>query len=468
MTPGLAAEGIMSVSRRSFIRASGAALALGAGWPLTRALPLVARAPDQAVRLIAAATDIDVGTGAPWRTWAYNGQVPGPDIRATEGQRLRVTLENRLTEPTTIHWHGLPVPSSMDGVPDVSQRAVQPGETFSYEFDVPASGTFFYHSHVGFQLDRGLSGPLIVRPRDGGTAPGEDREQVLVFDDWLKLAPQPGGSGGSMMGGGGPTYDGYLLNGRVGAAAAPLTIARGERLRLRLINASSATTFRVGITGHRLRVTHADGQPVAPVEVDTIVLGMGERYDATVTGADSGAWHLVAGPVDSLLPGVVAPFLYPGYEPLRAPLVVWPTALRTGRTLSYEDVQPRGGLLALPFPTRSVALVLSGGMSMMGSDAWTINGERYPKAPPLLVREGEWIRLEMQNRSMVRHPMHLHGHFFRLVTARGLSGLKDTVLVEPMERRDVVFQADLPGRWLLHCHHTYHMAAGMARLVEYV
>ena len=117
----------------------------------------------------------------PWRTWAYNGQVPGPEIRVTEGQRLRVTLENRLPEPTTIHWHGLPVPAEMDGVPDVSQRPVRPGETFTYEFDVPASGTFFYHSHVGLQLDRGLSGPLIVTPRDDGAAPGEDREQVLVL-----------------------------------------------------------------------------------------------------------------------------------------------------------------------------------------------------------------------------------------------------------------------------------------------
>ncbi len=458
----------MSIDRRSFLRVSSAPLALAAGWRLARAIPLLARSSDLEVRLVAAASDIDVGTGTPWRTWAYNGQVPGPEIRVTEGQRLRVTLENRLPEPTTIHWHGLPVPTEMDGVPDVSQRPVRPGETFIYEFDVPASGTFFYHSHVGLQLDRGLSGPLIVKPRDDGAAPGEDREQVLVFDDWLKSAPQPGGSGGSMMGGGGPAYDGYLLNGRAGSAATPVTITRGERLRLRIINASSATTFRVGITGHRLRVTHADDQPIAPVDADTIVLGMGERYDATVTGADPGAWQLVAGTVDSPVPGVVAPFLYSGYQPPRAPLAVWPAALRAGRTLGYEDVQPESGLRALPFPARSLPLVLSGGMGMMGGDAWMINGERYPNASPLRVREGEWIRLEMQNRSMVRHPMHLHGHFFRLVNTRGLSSLKDTVLVDPMERRDVVFQADHRGRWMFHCHHAYHMEAGMARIVEYV
>ncbi|MEO8681122.1 MAG: multicopper oxidase family protein [Vicinamibacterales bacterium] len=455
----------MSIDRRSFLRAGRAPLALAAGWQLFRAIPLVARSPDLEVRLVAAAADIDVGASTAWRTWAYNGQVPGPEIRVTEGQRLRVTLENRLPEPTTIHWHGLPVPPDMDGVPDVSQGAVPPGGTFAYEFDVPASGTFFYHSHVGLQLDRGLLGPFIVTPRDGAAG---DREHVLVFDDWLKNAPQPDGSGGSMMGGGGPTYDGYLLNGRAGTAAAAVTIERGERLRLRFINASAATTFRVGITGHRLRVTHADGQPIAPIEADTIVLGMGERYDATVTGADPAAWQIVAGPVDSVVPGVVAPFLYPGYQPLRVAPSVWPAALRTGHTLTYEDIQPEGGLLALPSPTRSLPLVLSGSMGMMAAEAWMINGERYPNASPLLVREGEWIRLEMQNRSMVRHPMHLHGHFFRLVNGRGRSSLKDTVLVEPMGRQDVIFQADHPGRWMFHCHNAYHMEAGMARVVEYL
>jgi len=112
-------------------------------------------------------------------------------------------------------------------------------------------------------------------------------------------------------------------------------------------------------------------------------------------------------------------------------------------------------------------LVLSGGMGMIGG-AWTINGERYPTAAPLTVREGEWVRLELWNQSMVRHPMHLHGHFFRLATGGRLSALKDTVLVDPMDRRDVLFQANHPGRWLFHCHHAYHMEAGMARLVEYV
>ncbi len=458
----------MNIDRRAFLREGRTAVALAATWRVAPGLPLFAQAPAREMRLAAAPSDIDVGSGTPWRTWAYNGQVPGPEIRVREGERLRVILENRLPEPTTIHWHGLPVPADMDGVPDVSQRAVQPGETFTYEFDVPASGTFFYHSHVGLQLDRGLSGALVVMPHDGGDAPAATREAVLVFDDWLRQAPMLGGtSPGGMMGGGGPVYDGYLLNGRTGTSVAPLTIERGEQVRLRLINASAATTFRIGITGHRLRVTHADGQRVAAVNVDTLVIGMGERYDVLVTGSDPGAWLLVAGPVDTSVPGVVAPFLYRGYLPSPAPVFVWPQTLLRGRTLTYDDLQSEGTLpIGGPLP-RSLPLLLSGGMGMGGTETWTINGERYPNASPLRIRDGEWLRLEMRNQSMVRHPMHLHGHFFRVAGARGLSGLKDTVLVEPMGRKDVVFLADHPGRWMFHCHHAYHMEAGMARVVEY-
>jgi FtsP/CotA-like multicopper oxidase with cupredoxin domain len=201
-----------------------------------------------------------------------------------------------------------------------------------------------------------------------------------------------------------------------------LTIERGEQVRLRLINASAATTFRIGITGHRLRVTHADGQRVSAVDVDTLVIGMAERYDVPVTGIDPAGWLLVAGPVDTSVPGVVAPFLYRGYLPSHAPVFLWPQTLLRGRTLTYDDLQPEGTLPIGRSQPRSLPLLLSGGMGMGRTEAWTINGERYPNASPLRIREGEWIRLEMRNQSMVLHPMHLHGHFFRVAGARGLSG----------------------------------------------
>src|SRR5690606_33140242 len=113
--------------------------------------------PTRDVRLVAAPGEVDVG-GRPYSTWLYNDQFPGPEIRVREGERLRVTVENRLPEPTTVHWHGIPVPNQMDGVPGVTQPPIEPGETFVYDFIADVPGSYLYHSHVGLQIDRGLIG----------------------------------------------------------------------------------------------------------------------------------------------------------------------------------------------------------------------------------------------------------------------------------------------------------------------
>ncbi len=116
-------------------------------------------------------------------TWGYNGLLPGPEIRVTEGATLQVTINNGLPAQTTIHWHGQPVPNAMDGVPNVTQPPIEEGQSFIYTFVPPATGTYFYHSHVGIQLDRALSGPLIVEPAREELS--YDREFVLMLDDWL-------------------------------------------------------------------------------------------------------------------------------------------------------------------------------------------------------------------------------------------------------------------------------------------
>jgi len=468
------------IDRRSFLSNSlGVAAAAAVG------LRVNAQSPGEPVVrdyvLTARPSTVFTADGRPWETWTYNGQVPGPELRVREGERLRVTLDNQLPEPTTIHWHGIPLPNPMDGVPDVTQPAVMPGERFTYEFLATTPGTYFYHSHVGLQLDRGLVGSLVIEPRTDTLA--VDREQTLVLDDWLTMTPEeamaamatsPGGGmgmGGGMMGGmasSDPAYAGYLANGRITAGAAPITIRPGERLRLRIVNAAAATTFRLGLTGHRLVVTHTDGQEVEPVTVDTLIIGMGERYDVVVEGTNRGAWAVIAGSADSTVPGVVVPFVYEGEQGTTAPPFVWPTALLNGRTLRYGDLAGRGLGLNASTSARAIPLTLSG--PMMGGTTWTINGVPYASAAPITIREGERIRLQFRNASMVRHPMHLHGHFFEIVdpaSGRPTGLVKDTVLVEPMGQVHVDFMADNPGRWLMHCHHAYHMEAGMARLVEY-
>ena len=264
------------------------------------------------------------------RTFTDGGQVPGPELRVREGETLRVLLENRLPEPTTIHWHSIPVPNAMDGVPEVTQPAVPPGERYLYEFPVPVAGTYFYHTHVGVQLDRGLVGALIVEP--GHEELAYDREVVLVLDDWLDgIAGTPeevlrqlvdaghGGHGmghGAMPGGSMPgmgtmpgmagtsgeppevepdlVYPLYVVNGRPLEHPFEFVGKRGDLLRLRLVNAASATIFRVALAGHRFTVVQADGQPIEPLEGDALRIGMGERYDLLVRLDNPGIWPLVA------------------------------------------------------------------------------------------------------------------------------------------------------------------------------
>ncbi len=182
-------------------------------------------------------------------TWGYEGGIPGPEIRLKEGDTLRVRLRNELPEETTVHWHGLPVPNAMDGVPGVPQQPVRPGEEFVYELVVPAAGTYIYRSHVGLQLDRGLYGTLIVEPAREDL--DYDREYVLALDDWLDGAggtPEDalgwfrdtGGMGGASL-----EYPLYLVNGRApedpetlavqgrAGAAAPSEHLGGNRLPVR-------------------------------------------------------------------------------------------------------------------------------------------------------------------------------------------------------------------------------------------
>jgi FtsP/CotA-like multicopper oxidase with cupredoxin domain len=376
----------------------------------------------------------------------------------------------------------------MDGVPDITQPAIQPGETFIYEFVAWPSGTYWYHPHVGHQLDRGLVGPLIIQPkRESGDY---DREYTLLLDDWVTVdggapaaAPRGAGGmmGGGMMGGGmmrnprqggrggngplqEPTYNAFTVNGQVADAAAPLSVKQGERVRLRLINASGATIFALRLAGHALTVTHADGRPVEPLEVDVLRIGMGERYDVVFTADHPGRWTLY-----DLLNRVGS-----DYVPLATFLYQGSTATRdSGDTLSqdfrWNDYRllaglPEDGLPSLE-PTQDAQafnMVLTGGHM---SPYWGINGKVYPDTDQVVVSSGQRVRFDYFNQSPMAHPMHLHGHFFEVVGSRGLR--KDTLIVEGhMGQASIEFVADNPGDWMHHCHNIYHAEAGMMNVVR--
>lgn len=436
------------------------------------------------VELIAQEIQWELAPGKRVTALAYNGQVPGPEIRVRQGQRLRVALTNRLATPTSIHWHGVDVPIAMDGVPNMPTPPIEPGDTFVYEFDARPAGSRWYHTHFASteQLDRGLYAPLYIEPETPDPNP-PDREYTLVFSAWVTglSAPVPDPSGGGMMNGGGmmsggmmaqtpgPAYDTFAVNGKAYPATAPLTVTQGERVRLRLINASGMRHHLVHLEGHRLRVTHTDGNALqAPVEVDTVPIAPSERYDVEFTADRPGAWSL-----HDLLPGQTeaglrVPIVYVGHEGTpEAPLRTSADGLR-----SWAYVQGRG-VDRLPDPfgaRRAYSLTLSGGM--MGSSVWTINGKSFPSTDPFPIGYGDLVRLRVSNMSMEAHPMHLHGHSFRVVAISGRSLaaplMKDTVDVRHMESAELEFVADNPpGDWLFHCHKTTHMEGGLVAVLSF-
>ena len=237
-------------------------------------------------------------------------------------------------------------------------------------------------------------------------------------------------------------------------------------MHLRLINAASSTIFFLGLAGHPLTVTAMDGMNIAPRQTDTIRIGMGERYDVEFRAGNPGHWLLSAYETGAGEGMLKVPVLYSGSEQ-KAPV---PPRFgpETGllRYWDCESLNPEAE--AGPASTdRRYLEVLSGGMH---SPYWTINGQVYPDVEPLPVRKGEYVRLRYVNRSMMPHPMHLHGHFFRVVNPgldRSRWILKDTVIVDPMQAIEVEFLAGNPGRWFHHCHNLYHMEAGMANVVSY-
>lgn len=447
-----------------------------------------AAGPPREVRLVAAPGEIEVAPGRTYRTWLYNGRAPGPEIRLREGERLRVTLQNRLPEPTTVHWHGIPLPNAMDGVPDVTQAPTPPGGTFVYDFVAQPAGTYIYHSHVGLQLDRALIGPLVIEESTPHVT--YDRDYTLVLDDWLPSDPEPasartramrGGMGEmmrqmmggrrGMMGQGGmmaqdparPEYAALLVNGRTSDDPPAFEVRRGERARLRLVNLASATTFRVAIAGHAMLVTHADGRPVEPVTMDALIIGMGERYDVLIEADNPGVWTVAAASVLGTPEPARAVLRYTGQRAPRPELDRLPAGLTGGRLLDVDDLvslEIHGNESA--GADRRFDLTLSWGM-MMAPDEWTIDGQRYPEADALEISAGEGVRVAMTNMSPIHHPMHLHGHFFRVGRA-----LKDTVLVPAhMGRVTFDFTTGNPGDWFFHCHNLYHLESGMARVFSY-
>jgi len=254
------------------------------------------------------------------------------------------------------------------------------------------------------------------------------------------------------------TYPLFLVNGKPPGDPDVLSAKRGDRVRLRVINAASDTIFTVALGGHSMTITHTDGHAVQPTQVSAFYIGMGERYDAIVTLAD-GVFPLVAKPFGKASGGQGLALVRTGSGTAPGPNAN-PSEL-SGQILIGSQLQPASSsLLPVKTPDATVDLALQGSMKPY---QWGINGAPFGKNEPLTVAAGQRLRINATNMTMMTHPLHLHGHTFALP-----SGLrKDTVLMAPMQSLAIDLDADNVGDWMIHCHNIYHAEAGMMIALNY-
>tara|TARA_R110000850_G_scaffold9841_2_gene35698 strand:+ start:248 stop:2059 length:1812 start_codon:yes stop_codon:yes gene_type:complete len=551
------------------------------------------------------------------RAIGINGTVPAPLVRLKEGQTAKLTVVNDLDEDSSIHWHGLILPFQMDGVPGVSFPGIKPRSKFIYEFPVVQSGTYWYHSHSGLQEQLGHYGPIVIDPA-GADPIGYDREHVVVLSDHSQISPEaifrklkvnPGHFNmqrqtlSGLLAGkdqslkeridwgkmrmdptdvadvNGSTYT-FLVNGHGPRDNWTALFSPGERVRLRIVNASAMTIFNVRIPGLRMTVVQADGLNVVPTEIDEFQIAVAETYDVIVTPVEDRAYTLVAEandrsgmgratlapragmvaavpplrerplanmkdmgmgdmdmsgdsmagmdhsgmamgaesgaaamemPAGESMPGMEMPAgeSMPGMEmpgaaapaagamagmdhgsmKMRdfsvAPQVDKNPGVQTispmpsdrmgepgqglenagHKVLTYHDLVALERNPDVRAAERSLDIHLTGNMERF---MWSFDGVKmsdYHEPIPFI--EGERVRINLINDSMMSHPIHLHGHFFELVTGKGdRSPRKHTVLVQPGGTASFDFTADAVGDWAFHCHLLYHMHAGMMRVVS--
>ncbi len=479
------------LSRRSFLH-GGVAVAGGLLLPPLRVPSPAHATPAPPVELRPGKGLASLlGKGLP-RTeiWGYGGQVPGPVLRLRQGETLSATLVNDLPQPTTVHWHGLRIDNKMDGVAKLTQAAVAPGQRFHYRFTVPDAGTFWYHPHNRSwdQMARGLYGLLIVEER---TPPQVDRDLAFAIDDWyLKSDASFDADSLGQLGEwahGGRTGNVLTVNGR---PEARLSVARFERLRLRLANTANARILQLRLQGGEAWTIAVDGQPVAQprrLRNGHLILPPAGRVDLMldITGTP-GSQVVIAEVSDIRLPLIrfdidrkAAKRAGPRQDSMKLPPNPIPEPdLANALTFTLDMTGgAMGGMRSAIYKGREMDLRE---LAAKHNLIWAFNGVAgMPDKPFFSVRKGQTVVVKMLNNTAWPHAMHFHGHHVRVLkhireTRAGRRELavtkdwRDSVLLERGEEMQVAFVADNPGKWMLHCHMLEHQAGGMMTWFEVI
>lgn len=480
------------ISRRHFIAALGS----------TAAVPLIGRAAFAAkgeTQLSVVTRVIEV-KGRAAKVYGLDTVQGKQGFKFDAGQSLRISLTNRIGEPTLVHWHGQTPPTEQDGVPMLSQAPLAPGESHAYDFK-PRAGTHWMHSHVGLQEQKLLAAPMIVRSRADVAA--DEQEHVVLLHDFTFRDPaeilaelQAGGGDHAAHSGGGMsgmdhsnmgnmngmdhsqmampapgamlndiTFDAFLANDRTLDDPEVVKVEKGGRVRLRIINGAAASNMWVDLGGLEGELIAVDGNEIEPVREKVFPLGIAQRADIRLAlPRDSGAWPILFRPEGTMK---------------RTGIILVAGDAQIAKTPEDGDMAPAVDLAmelrlkALkglpPEPvTRTEMVMLTGGDK---DYVWGLNGKASMHDTLFSVRHGERIAIMMHNMTAMSHPMHLHGHHFQVVAINGKKiqgAMRDTVLVPPNAAVTVVFDADNPGNWAFHCHHLYHMNAGMMGAIAYV
>ncbi len=433
------------------------------------------------------AGQVDLG-GLVVPTWSYGGQIPGPEIRVRKGDVIQALLVNQLPAETTVHWHGVAIRNNMDGVPGMTQAPVPAGREFTYRFAVADPGTYWYHPHVGVQLDRGLYGPLIVE--DPAEPAAYDHDWTVVLDDWIDgtgytpdqvLAALRHGMGGMGMAAASPSPVMSSMSGMSMPAASPSPSMSGMSGGPGATPASSMGSAAPSgpspvLSGARSPLLGGDAGDVrypyylingrVRTAPRTFAARAGQRARIRFINAGADTAFRVA------LGGHALTVTHTDGYPV-APVVAdaLPAAVRprelNGALAHYAVLRPAA---SVKLPDRQPDVIhrlqLTGGMSRYD---WGINGQAFdmsrPDALRFLMGEGQRVRVIFANATTMYHPMHIHGHTFQVNQG---GPRKDTVIVRPGQQVSCDLDASNPGQWMTHCHNLYHAPqGGMMAMLSY-
>ena len=448
------------MDRRQFLKTSSALLAFGSLPKIVLAKP----SDGFDYELVVAPADVRIAPHGNTPAWCFNGHFPAPVIRAKQHQPVRIRVVNKLTEPTTIHWHGLRIPIAMDGVPFLSQRPIMPGETFDYEFTPPDAGTFWYHPHMNSveQLGKGLVGAFIV---EEAVDPGFDADVVMGLKNWhirddgsftALTTPRNAfrmGTPGRLM----------TVNGKT---APTYYVPTGGAIRARLVNIDNTVTYDISGQGAELTIVTIDGNPIArPRPLEQHLMGPGMRLDV----------------------GFIAPHQADQTITIYHKHDVLVTFKTVGADKQRQQL-PSLPLNPIPSPDLDNAEVIKFAFEWDASinpiekngevnyRFWTINRKAWEgmsagdiPAPLAKLKRGKSYIFELANLTQYHHPIHLHGHTFTVLESNKQTiepFHSDTVLLGQSEIARIAFVADNPGRWMYHCHVIEHLKTGLMGYIE--